>query len=109
MKDCIFCKIINGDIPATKIYDDELIFAFKDINPIADTHILVIPKKHITSLLDATVEDKEILGHLNCKIGAIAKSQGLENGFKTLVNTGKEGGQEILHIHYHILGEKIKR
>ena len=104
MSDCLFCKIIQGKIPATKLYEDGNILAFHDISPKAETHILVIPKKHITSLDHLDVKDQEIIGELTLMLPKIAKMSGLENGFRTIINTGEGGRQEVFHLHYHILG-----
>jgi histidine triad (HIT) family protein len=108
MSDCIFCKIINGDIASQKVYEDDDVFAFNDINPSADIHVLVIPKKHIASLADMTEMESILMGGLTYKLQHIAKLVGLNNGFKTIVNTGKAGGQQVYHVHYHILGGKIR-
>ncbi|MGQ4001448.1 histidine triad nucleotide-binding protein [Francisellaceae bacterium CB299] len=107
MSDCIFCKIIAGEIPCKKVYEDESVLAFHDINPAADTHILVIPKKHIASLNELEQDDEELMGKFMLSIPKVAKQLGLK-GFKTVINTGKEGGQMVFHIHAHILGGKIK-
>ena len=107
MGDCIFCKILTGEIPCDKVYEDDTVLAFHDINPSAEVHLLVIPKKHIASLNELESSDKEIMGNLMLAIPKIAKENGLK-GFKTLFNTGKDGGQMIFHIHAHILGGKIK-
>jgi len=104
MSDCLFCKIIAGDIPSNKIYEDERIFVFRDIAPKAKEHVLVVPKKHIDSLNEATEEDAELLGYINIKIPEIAKILELHAGYRTILNTGKGGGQEVFHIHYHVLG-----
>jgi histidine triad (HIT) family protein len=104
MSECIFCKIIAGDIPSSKVYEDDIIFAFNDISPKASTHVLVIPKKHIESFDHLEQDDHSLMGYITLKLPEIAKSQGLENGFRTIINTGVGGGQEVGHIHYHILG-----
>jgi len=101
---CLFCKIINQEIKASIIYEDEDVLAFKDIHPKAPVHVLVIPKKHIQSLATLTPEDAELMGNLSLKLQEIAVSQGLKNGFRTIINTGQGGGQEINHLHYHLLG-----
>ncbi|MCL4122353.1 UNVERIFIED_CONTAM: hypothetical protein GTU68_009054 [Idotea baltica] len=106
MSDCIFCKIIGGEIPSKKVYEDKNVLAFHDINPSAEVHILVIPKKHIASLNELELGDEEMMGKLMLAIPKIAKKNGLK-GFKTLFNTGKEGGQMVFHIHAHILGGKM--
>ena len=113
MEDCIFCKIIKGEIPSTKVYEDEEILAFKDINPAAPIHILVIPKKHIKSLVELEKEDEILVGKIYTVINKIAKEQGVkDNGYRVIVNCGKDGGQEVGHLHFHLLagkplGEKI--
>ena len=104
MSDCLFCKIIAGDIPSSKVYEDEQIFAFKDINPQADVHLLVIPKIHIESLDQLNNEYHDLMAHMMLKLPELAQSQGLNNGFRTIINTGPDGGQEVGHLHIHILG-----
>lgn len=104
MSDCIFCKIIDKQIPGDVVYEDDHILAFRDINPKAEVHVLVIPKKHIDSLAHLEAEDHQVVGHLTLKLREIAHQEGLQSGFRTIVNTGRGGGQEVDHIHYHILG-----
>lgn len=104
MSDCLFCKLLNGDIPSDRVYEDEHCIAFRDIDPKAPTHLLVIPRKHIASLADVSPADEAIMGHMVTRIPEIARNQGLARGFRTVVNTGPEGGQEVYHIHFHILG-----
>ena len=104
MSDCIFCKIVEGKIPSKKVYEDEDLYAFLDINPAAPVHILVIPKVHVESLKDCNESHATMLGKLFLKVGEIAKDQGLNDGFRTIVNTGRIGGQEVYHLHAHILG-----
>lgn len=106
MTDCIFCKIITGDIPSAKVYEDEQIFVFKDINPKAAVHLLVIPKIHLDSLDNLTDENQTLVGHMMLKLSELAQAQGLNNGFRTIINTGPDGGQEVGHLHIHILGGK---
>ena len=107
MNDCIFCKIIKGEIPSNKVYEDEEILAFKDINPAAPIHILVIPKKHIKSIIEIKEEDQEIIGKIYKKINEIAKEQGFDQkGFRVIVNCGEDGGQEVEHLHFHLLAGK---
>lgn len=101
--DCIFCKIVNGSIPAKKIYEDDDVIAFNDINPSARVHFLIVPKLHIESLASCGDEHQVLLGKMLLLAPKIAKEQGL-TGFKTLINTGKDGGQEVFHIHVHVLG-----
>jgi len=113
MEDCIFCKIIKREIPASIVYEDEEIIAFKDIQPAAPIHILVIPKKHITSLVELNKEDELLIGKIYTVINKVAESQGVkEKGYRVIVNCGKDGGQEVGHLHFHLLagkklGEKI--
>ncbi|WP_131111983.1 histidine triad nucleotide-binding protein [Sulfuricystis thermophila] len=102
--DCIFCKIVRGEIPCKKVYEDEDLLAFHDIHPQAPVHFMVIPKRHIASLADATPEDAPLLGKLFAKLGELARSQGLTDGFRTLVNTGRIGRQEVYHLHVHVVG-----
>ncbi len=103
--DTIFGKIIRREIPANILHEDDLCLAFTDIAPVAPTHILVIPKKPIPSLSDATAEDKELLGHLLLIVNQIASQSGLaESGYRVVINTGTEGGQTVFHLHLHVLG-----
>ena len=105
--DCLFCKIVNKEIPSEVVYEDEEIIAFKDIHPAAPIHILVIPKKHISSVIDLKQEDELLIGRIYSVINKIAKEQGFsENGFRVIVNCGKDGGQEVGHLHFHLLAGK---
>lgn len=104
MSDCLFCKLLADEIPSKRVYEDEHCIAFHDIDPKAPTHLLVIPRKHISSLDELTFEDQSIMGHLVTRIPEIARNQGLDKGYRTVVNTGVEGGQVVYHIHFHILG-----
>lgn len=104
MSDCLFCNIIAGNIPSDVVYEDDNIFVFKDISPRAPVHLLMIPKVHISSLADATPEHSALLGEMMTKVPQIAKQAGCEKGFRTIVNTGVDGGQEVYHLHIHILG-----
>ena len=104
--DCIFCKIIAGDIPSTKVYEDELVYAFRDINPQAPTHILVIPKAHIAGVCDITAENSSVVAHIFEIIPQIAKAEGLTGGYRVVSNCGKDAGQTVFHLHFHILGGK---
>lgn len=104
MSDCLFCKIIAGEIPSKKVYEDEHVYAFHDISPAAPTHILIIPKKHISTVNDLTDDDLEIPGRLFLTAKRIAKEQGFaEDGFRLVMNTGNDGGQTVYHIHLHLL------
>ncbi|MGE5385233.1 MAG: histidine triad nucleotide-binding protein [Betaproteobacteria bacterium] len=104
MSDCIFCKIARGEIPAGKVYEDENILAFRDIQPQRPVHILVIPKKHITSLATVVPGDAAVLGQMLAKAGEIAAAAGSTDGFRVIINTGRIGGQEVAHLHAHIVG-----
>ena len=104
MADCIFCKIAAGEIPSTKVYEDENWYAFKDIEPCAPVHILVIPKKHITSLATVSPKDAPVLGKMLAKANEIALAQGSPDGFRVIINTGRVGQQEVPHLHMHIVG-----
>jgi len=105
MKDCIFCKIINKDIPASIVYEDEEIVAFNDINPKAPVHILLIPKQHFASLNDIPLKKKQILSELLFKAKQIAEEKGIaDSGYRLVLNTGKDSGQEVCHLHLHLLG-----
>lgn len=104
MSDCIFCKIASHSIPSQIVYEDEEMMCFKDINPAAPVHLLLIPKVHFDSLAHARPEHEILLGKMMLRIPKIATQQSLNNGFKTQINTGKGGGQEVFHLHIHILG-----
>jgi histidine triad (HIT) family protein len=105
MKDCIFCKIINKEIPASIVYEDERIIAFDDINPQAPVHILLIPKEHFPSLNEIPEGKKDVLSHLLFKAREIAQEKEIgEKGYRIVLNTGRESGQDVLHIHFHLLG-----
>lgn len=101
---CIFCKIAAGQIPAKKVYEDAEMVAFHDIHPAAPMHLLLIPKLHLPSLLDAGAEHEGLLGRLLALAPRLASENGAANGFKTLINTGPEGGQEVYHLHVHLIG-----
>jgi histidine triad (HIT) family protein len=101
---CLFCQIASGAIPVTRLYEDDLCLAFADIHPQAPVHILVIPKQHITSLAQVEPRDAPLLGHLLAATAQIAKQQSLANGFRTVLNTGSDGGQTVEHLHIHLLG-----
>ena len=106
MSDTIFGKIIRREIPADIVYEDDLALAFKDISPQAPTHILVIPKKPISRLSEATVEEQNLLGHLLITVQKVAAEAGLSNGYRVVVNDGNDGGQTVDHLHFHILGDR---
>ena len=105
MDDCLFCKIIRGEIPSDKVYEDEMVLAFNDIDKKAPVHILVIPKKHVGSLLELGDEDAALTAHIMGVIQRIAKETAVDkSGFRVVVNTGDDGGQTVHHLHFHILG-----
>ena len=104
MTDCLFCKIIDGKIPAKKVYEDDKAFAFEDINPQAQTHVLIIPKKHIIGIDQATAEDAELIGCCQLVAAKIAKERQLRQGFRTVYNVGPDAGQTVFHLHLHLLG-----
>ncbi len=104
MTDCIFCKIVSGELEAKVVYEDDLCLAFEDIYPKAPVHLLLIPKKHIISLQDLTEHDQQLIGHMMLILPKLAARQGLDRGFRTQINTGKAGGQEVFHLHIHLLG-----
>ena len=104
--DCLFCKIIAGDIPSTKVYEDELVYAFRDIAPMAPSHILVIPKTHIPSVDGVTAENSAVVAHIFEVIPQIAKAEGLAGGYRVVSNCGADAGQTVHHLHFHILGGK---
>lgn len=106
MSDCIFCMIVAGDIPSTKVYEDETVLAFRDINPQAPTHILVIPKTHIPSVDGITAENSAIVSHIFEIIPRIAAAEGLTGGYRVVSNCGPDAGQTVPHLHFHILGGK---
>ena len=103
---CLFCKIIAGDIPSTKVYEDELVYAFRDIAPQAPTHVLVIPKAHISGCNGITAENSAGVAHIFEVIPQIAAAEGLENGYRVVSNCGDDAGQTVHHLHFHILGGK---
>ena len=104
MSACIFCKIVNGEIPSTKVYEDDVVFAFRDIVPQAPTHILVIPKAHIASVSELTAENSAVVAHIFEVIPQIAAAEGLANGYRVVSNCGPDAGQTVFHLHFHILG-----
>ena len=107
MEDCVFCKIVDGKIPSNKVFENDEILAFKDINPAAPIHILVIPKKHISSLIEVKENEIELIGKIYKTINQIAKEQGFaDEGYRVISNCGINGGQEVPHLHFHIIGGK---
>lgn len=105
MSDCIFCKIVNGEIPSKKVYEDDKVLAFEDIDPQAPVHILVIPKEHIPSIKDINEDNIEVISHIHLVIKRLAKEKGIDkDGFRIVNNCGEKGGQTVGHLHYHLLG-----
>ena len=104
MGDCIFCRIARGEIPCRKVYEDGEVLAFHDINPVAPVHFMLIPKLHLASLAEAEDVHVALLGRILLLASKLAKEQGLDNGFRTVINTGKGGGQEVFHLHIHVIG-----
>lgn len=104
MDSCIFCRIARGEIPGRKIYEDEDVLVFHDINPIAEVHFMLIPKAHVESLLHADESHRDVLGKIMLLAPKLARELGLGEGFKTFVNTGRGGGQEVMHLHVHVIG-----
>ena len=102
--DCLFCKIIAGEVPSTRVYEDEKVYAVRDINPMAPVHVLVIPKEHIASAAAITEENSAVVAHVFEVVPKIAKELGLENGFRVVTNSGDDGAQTVKHLHFHILG-----
>lgn len=106
MSDCLFCKIINGEIPSKKLYENEKILAFYDISPIAPVHFLVIPKQHIASVDAIDADNSAIVAYIFQKLGELAKLAGIENGYRVISNCGADAGQTVQHLHFHVLGGK---
>ena len=106
MENCLFCKIIAGDIPSTKVYEDDLVLAFRDIAPQAPTHILVVPKAHIADCNGISAENSAVIAHIFTVIPQIAKAEGLVNGYRVVSNCGEDAGQTVKHLHFHILAGK---
>jgi histidine triad (HIT) family protein len=104
MDNCIFCKIVRGEIPSKKIYQDDEVIAFHDIRPLASVHFMVVPNQHIGSLAEVTEEDRALMGKILVVASRLAKEQGCTDGFRTIVNTGRVGGQEVHHMHLHVIG-----
>ncbi len=103
-ENCLFCKIAHGEIPCNKVYEDDEVIAFHDIHPVAPVHFMLVPKLHLVSLLEAEAAHAALLGRLLLLAPKLAREQGLENGFRTVINSGKGGGQEIFHLHIHVIG-----
>ena len=109
MNDCLFCRIVKGEIPAKKVYEDEHVFAFEDINPQAPTHVLLIPKRHLRGLKEAQAEDAELLGRLHLAAAKIGRERGIEDGYRTVLNVGPKSGQSVFHIHVHLIGGRAMK
>ena len=106
MADCVFCKIISGEIPSKKVYEDDKIIAIHDMYPMAPVHVLFIPKEHICCANAITEENSSVVAHIFTKIPVVAKELGLENGYRVVNNCGEDGGQSVMHLHFHLLGGK---
>ena len=104
MTDCLFCRIVRGELPTRKIYEDDRALAFNDINPQAPMHVLIIPKKHIVGLKEATPEDAELIGYCHLLAAKIARDRGMEEGYQTVYNVGPKAGQSVFHLHLHLIG-----
>ena len=104
--DCLFCKIVAGDLPSDKVYEDEHLYAFRDINPMAPMHVLIVPRKHIASLTEVEDADGALLGRVMLAARDIARQEGLEDGYRVLTNIGEDGRQAVLHLHVHVMGGK---
>ena len=107
MTDCLFCRIVSGEIPSRKVYEDDFTYAFEDLDPKAPTHVLVVPKKHIRGLKEATAEEAEILGRCHIAAAEVARQRGIENGYRTVLNVGPGSGQSVFHLHVHLIGGRL--
>ncbi len=103
-RDCLFCRIVRGEIPSKKVYEDEDVFAFEDIQPQAPTHVLVVPKKHFAGLKEAGGEHAELIGRCHLAAAQIARQRNIEQGYRTILNVGSDAGQSVFHLHVHLLG-----
>ena len=101
---CVFCKIVRGDIPSRKVYEDADVLAFHDIAPVSAVHFMIVPKKHVASLYEVTPDDVPVMGKIMLLAGRLAREQGAGDGFRTIVNTGRVGRQEVPHVHVHVIG-----
>jgi len=106
---CLFCNIVAGKIPARKVFEDDKVFIFEDVNPQAPTHVLIVPKRHIVDIKNATPEDTEIIGHSHLVAAKIARERGIEDGYRTVYNVGPNSGQSVFHLHLHLLGGRVLR
>ena len=109
MADCLFCRIVKGEIPSKKVYEDERTYVFEDINPQAPTHLLIIPRKHVVGLKEASAEDAELLGYCQLVAAKLARERGIEEGYRTVYNVGAKAGQSVFHLHLHLLGGRELR
>lgn len=107
MKDCLFCKIVSGEIPSNKVYEDDSVIAFHDIDKKAPVHLLIVPKKHLSSVAETDEEDMWVLAHIMSVAKKLAEDNGLRNGFRLVINTGKDAGQSVPHLHVHLLGGRL--
>lgn len=105
-QDCIFCKIVRGEVPSSKVYEDDEVLAFRDIRPVAPVHFMVIPKEHVASLSEAQERHQEVLGRIMLLTSRLAREQGSLDGFRTIINTGRIGRQDVFHLHVHVIGGK---
>jgi histidine triad (HIT) family protein len=101
---CLFCRVMKGDAPSKKVYEDDRAYAFQDIRPQAPTHVLIVPKKHIRGLKEATAEDSELIGYCHVVAAKIARERGIEDGYRTVLNVGPGAGQSVFHLHVHLIG-----
>jgi histidine triad (HIT) family protein len=109
MNDCLFCKIVAGQIPSKKVYEDEHTYAFEDIDPKAPTHVLIVPKNHIRGLKEASAQEADIIGRCHLAAAIIARERGIEEGYRTVLNVGPKSGQSVFHLHVHLLGGRDLR
>ena len=109
MSDCLFCRIVRGELPSRKVYEDADVLAFHDIHPIAPVHFMIVPKKHVDSLAQCHSEDQALLGKILLLAPQLAAGEGLADGFRTMINTGRGGGQEVYHLHVHVIGGATPR
>ncbi|MGH9645004.1 MAG: histidine triad nucleotide-binding protein [Terriglobales bacterium] len=104
MADCLFCRIISGEVPSKKVYEDQHTFAFEDLNPQGPTHVLVVPKKHLAGLKEASAEDADLIGRCHLTAAHIARERAIEDGYRTVLNVGPKSGQSVFHLHVHLIG-----
>ena len=104
MNDCLFCKIIAGEIPSKKVYEDDQVFVFEDIKPVAPTHVLIVPKRHFAGLKEAAASDAEIIGYCHLIAAQLGRERKIEDGYRTVLNVGPRSGQSVFHLHLHLIG-----